>query len=132
MARRGQKRHLKRLPAPRHWPIKRKEGKFTTRVIPGPHPKEHSLTIALILREILGYADTMREVLGSFPDFKYEKSKIERLLVDNYGHIVYMLPKYHCELNPIGHNQSPTQKHTVNIIYKVYAITLYRHWILLL
>jgi small subunit ribosomal protein S4e len=62
MARRGQKRHLKRLPAPRHWPIKRKEAKFTTRVIPGPHPMEHSLTLALILREILGYAENMREV----------------------------------------------------------------------
>jgi len=62
MARRGQKRHLKRLPAPRHWPIKRKEAKFTTRVIPGPHPKEHSLNLALVLREILGYAENMREV----------------------------------------------------------------------
>ncbi|MFW9810889.1 MAG: 30S ribosomal protein S4e [Candidatus Thorarchaeota archaeon] len=62
MARRGQKKHLKRLPAPRHWPIKRKEAKFTTRVIPGPHPKEHSLNLALILREILGYAENMREV----------------------------------------------------------------------
>ena len=62
MARRGQKRHLKRLPAPRHWPIKRKEAKFTTRVIPGPHPKEHSLTLALVLREVLGYAENMREV----------------------------------------------------------------------
>jgi len=62
MARRGQKKHLKRLPAPRHWPIKRKEAKFTTRVIPGPHPKEHSLTLAVLLREILGYAENMREV----------------------------------------------------------------------
>jgi small subunit ribosomal protein S4e len=62
MARRGQKKHLKRLPAPRHWPIKRKEAKFTTRVIPGPHPKEHCLTLAVLLREILGYAENMREV----------------------------------------------------------------------
>jgi small subunit ribosomal protein S4e len=62
MARRGQKKHLKRLPAPRHWPIKRKEAKFTTRVIPGPHPKEHCLTLAVVLREILGYAENMREV----------------------------------------------------------------------
>lgn len=36
-------------------------------------------------------ADKMREVLGAFPDFKYEKSKIERLLIDNYGHIVYIV-----------------------------------------
>jgi small subunit ribosomal protein S4e len=62
MARRGQKKHLKRLPAPRHWPIKRKEDKFTTRVIPGPHPKEHCLTLAVLLREVLGYAENMREV----------------------------------------------------------------------
>jgi small subunit ribosomal protein S4e len=62
MARRGQKKHLKRLPAPRHWPIKRKEAKFTTRVIPGPHPKEECLTLAVLLREVLGYAENMREV----------------------------------------------------------------------
>ncbi|MFW9962935.1 MAG: 30S ribosomal protein S4e [Candidatus Sifarchaeia archaeon] len=62
MARRGQKKHLKRLPAPRHWPIKRKEAKFTTRPIPGPHPKEHSLTLAVLLRDVLGYAENMREV----------------------------------------------------------------------
>jgi small subunit ribosomal protein S4e len=62
MARRGQKKHLKRLPAPRYWPIKRKEAKFTTRPIPGPHPKDHSLTLAIVLREMLGYADNMREV----------------------------------------------------------------------
>ncbi len=62
MARRGQKKHLKRLPAPRHWPIKRKEGKFTTRVIPGPHSKEECVTLAILLREMLGYAETMREV----------------------------------------------------------------------
>ncbi len=62
MTRRGQKKHLKRYPAPRHWPIKRKESKFTTRVIPGPHAKEHSMTLTLILREVLGYANNMREV----------------------------------------------------------------------
>ncbi|UCE11301.1 MAG: 30S ribosomal protein S4e [Candidatus Thorarchaeota archaeon] len=62
MARRGQKKHLKRLPAPRHWPIKRKWGKFATRVIPGPHPKEHSLTLAILLREVLGHAENLREV----------------------------------------------------------------------
>ncbi|MBE0526791.1 MAG: 30S ribosomal protein S4e [Candidatus Thorarchaeota archaeon] len=62
MTRRGQKKHLKRLPAPKYWPIKRKTGKFTTRVIPGPHARDHCLTLALVLREVLGYADNMREV----------------------------------------------------------------------
>ncbi|MHA2186850.1 MAG: 30S ribosomal protein S4e [Candidatus Thorarchaeota archaeon] len=62
MARRGQKRHLKRLPAPKHWPIKRKHGKFTTKPIPGPHPKDECLTLTLLLREVLEYAENMREV----------------------------------------------------------------------
>ena len=68
MARRGQKKHLKRLPAPRHWPIKKKTGKFTTRVIPGPHPKEYCLTLAIILRELLEYANDMREVKAILAD----------------------------------------------------------------
>ena len=46
-------------------------------------------------------ADKMREVLGSHCDFKNEKSRVERYLSEDCGHIVYMLPKYHCELNPI-------------------------------
>ena len=41
-------------------------------------------------------ADKMREVLGNFSDFKNEKSRIERILTEKHGHIVYMLPKYHC------------------------------------
>lgn len=46
-------------------------------------------------------ADQIREVLNSHPDFKNEKSTIERFLVEEKGHIMYMLPKFHCELNPI-------------------------------
>jgi small subunit ribosomal protein S4e len=61
MTRRGQKKHLKRLPAPKYWPIPRKTGKFTTRVIPGPHARDHSLTLALVLRDVLGYAENLRE-----------------------------------------------------------------------
>ena len=46
-------------------------------------------------------ADEIRIALGSHPDFKYEKSGIERFLVEEKKHIMYILPKYHCELNPI-------------------------------
>ena len=46
-------------------------------------------------------ADKMREVLREHPDFKYEKSRIERYLCEDNNYIMYMLPKYHCELNPI-------------------------------
>ncbi len=62
MTRRGQKKHLKRLPAPRHWPIKRKVAKFTTKPTAGPHSKDRCLTLAILLREMLGHAENMREV----------------------------------------------------------------------
>ncbi|MHA1485306.1 MAG: 30S ribosomal protein S4e [Candidatus Thorarchaeota archaeon] len=62
MTRRGQKKHMKRLPAPRHWPIKRKVAKFTTKPTAGPHSKERCLTLAILLREMLGHAENMREV----------------------------------------------------------------------
>jgi small subunit ribosomal protein S4e len=62
MTRRGQKKHLKRLPAPKHWPIMRKHGKFATKPLPGPHAREECLTLAIVLREILGHAENMREV----------------------------------------------------------------------
>ena len=30
----------------------------------------------------------------------YEKSSIERYLMEEMGHTVYKVPKFHCELNP--------------------------------
>jgi small subunit ribosomal protein S4e len=62
MARRGIKKHLKRLPAPKHWPIKRKAAKFTTKPRPGPHAKDDCFTLAVLLREVLGHAEIIREV----------------------------------------------------------------------
>ena len=57
-------------------------------------------------------ADMMREVLKSHPDFKYEKSKIERYLCDECKHIVIMLPKFHCELNPIDRVWAQAKRYT--------------------
>jgi small subunit ribosomal protein S4e len=105
MARRGQKKHLKRLPAPRHWPIKRKAGKFTTRVIPGPHPKEYSLTLAIILRELLEHANDMREVkvilsAGQImvdgrtrKDPRYPVGMMDVLEITSSGELFRLIPK---------------------------------------
>ena len=46
--------------------------------------------------------DQMREILGNHPDFKNEKS----------WHIVYFLPKYHCELNPIERVWTRSKRYT--------------------
>ena len=56
-------------------------------------------------------ADEMRRTLASHPDFKNEKSSIERYLVEERGHISYMLPKYHCELNPIERVWAQAKRH---------------------
>ena len=51
---------MKRLASPRWWPIKRKESKFiiSTR---GAHPKEFSLPLVVLIRDVLKLAETNRE-----------------------------------------------------------------------
>ena len=41
------------------------------------------------------------KILGSHRNFQNKKSRIEQLLVEDKGHIEYMLPKFNCEVNPI-------------------------------
>ena len=118
MARRGQKKHLKRLPAPRHWPIKRKETKFTTRVIPGPHPKEHSLTLAVLLREVLGYAENMREVKAILSsgqikidgvirkEVRFPVGLMDVIEIATSGEIFRLLPKLRGGLRLVRINES--------------------------
>lgn len=55
------KKHLKRLPAPRAWKLARKEFVWTYKPRPGPHAALHALPIVMVLREMLGLADTARE-----------------------------------------------------------------------
>jgi Ribosomal protein S4E len=54
--------HIKRLASPYFWPILKKENKWAVKPIPGPHPKEYSIPLAYILRDLFGYASNMKEV----------------------------------------------------------------------
>ena len=56
------KRHLKRLVAPRSWKIKRKGITFVTRPKPGMHSKKNSTSINIVLRDMLGYTKTTRDI----------------------------------------------------------------------
>jgi len=56
------KRHLKRLVAPKSWKIKRKGITFVTRPNPGMHSKKNSTSINVVLRDMLNYAKTTRDV----------------------------------------------------------------------
>lgn len=61
MGRKGESGHLKRKPAPKLWPIHRKEAVWTVMPKPGPHSVSRSLPLILIVRDILGFAKTAKE-----------------------------------------------------------------------
>ena len=54
--------HIKRLAAPKSWPIARKTSKYVTKPNPGTHPLEECIPLNILLRDILGLAKTTREV----------------------------------------------------------------------
>lgn len=56
------KQHLKRLNAPKSWPISRKGTKWVTRQNPGTHNLESSIPINIMLKDMLKYAKTTRDV----------------------------------------------------------------------
>jgi small subunit ribosomal protein S4e len=49
---------IKRLAAPRHWPIERKTSKF---VVTSRGPHSFGIPLLVIIRDVLGYADTGKE-----------------------------------------------------------------------
>jgi small subunit ribosomal protein S4e len=61
LGRKGEGGHLKRKPAPKLWPIHRKEAVWTVMPKPGPHALSRSIPIALIVRDMLGFAKTAKE-----------------------------------------------------------------------
>ena len=61
MGKKGKVGRLKRKPAPRFWPIHRKEAVWVVRPSSGPHSLEKCLPLSLVLRDILGVAETRKE-----------------------------------------------------------------------
>jgi len=61
MAKMGSRKHLKRFKAPRNWPISPKENVWTVKPAAGPHAIEDSLSLLVVIRDILGLADNSRE-----------------------------------------------------------------------
>lgn len=52
---------MKRLTAPRSWPVPRKLSYWITKPSPGPHPIERSMPVLTVVRDMLKLCDTGRE-----------------------------------------------------------------------
>jgi ribosomal protein S4E len=61
LGKKGGSTGLKRKPAPRFWPIHRKEFTWVVKPSPGPHSLQNCLPLAIVLRDILGFAQTRKE-----------------------------------------------------------------------
>jgi small subunit ribosomal protein S4e len=61
MGKKGKTARLKRKPAPAFWPIHRKELPWVAKPSPGSHSLDKCLPITLVLRDILGVAQTRKE-----------------------------------------------------------------------
>lgn len=61
MGKKGGSSGLKRKPAPRFWPIHRKDATWIVKPSSGPHSLENCLPLAIALRDILGFAKTRKE-----------------------------------------------------------------------
>ncbi len=61
MGKKGEKKQLKRKPAPKFWPIHRKEFVWTFKPKSGAHSASSCVPLALVIRDVLGFAKTRRE-----------------------------------------------------------------------
>lgn len=52
--------HQKRLPAPNHYPVERKQNTYVS-TIKGSRSSENAVPAVLVLRDVLGYAETEKE-----------------------------------------------------------------------
>jgi small subunit ribosomal protein S4e len=52
------KRHLKRYAMPGYWPLPRKARTFVIRPRPGPHKLDRSIPLQVVLRDVLGHAES--------------------------------------------------------------------------
>jgi small subunit ribosomal protein S4e len=57
----GSRKHLKRFKALKRWSISPKENVWTVKPAAGPHSIEDSLSLLVLIRDVLGLADSSRE-----------------------------------------------------------------------
>ena len=107
------KNHIKRLAAPKTWPINRKKHIWVTRQSSGTHRIDQSLPMSLVLKEFLSYAKTTKEtkqILSSGKimvdgvvrkEHKFPVGLLDVLNVDGESYRVIMNTKGKLVLHPV-------------------------------
>jgi small subunit ribosomal protein S4e len=112
-------RHLKRYSAPKHWGLKTKAATFAARPSPGPHPGDQGVPLLGIVRDLLGYAQDMREAKRILQqgdvsvdhvtrkDYKYAAGLMDVVSIEKTGEHFRMLPdKTGLRIQPISDSES--------------------------
>lgn len=80
--------HMKRYTMPKFWPLGKKVNKFVITPSAGPHPKQSCISLRVVLRDILGYAENAREASKII---KGGEVLIDKKLVKNDNHPVGLM-----------------------------------------
>jgi small subunit ribosomal protein S4e len=79
VGKKGKTGRLKRNPAPRFWPLHRKEFLWVVKPSPGPHSLANCLPLSIVLRDILEVAKTRKEAKKIISEGKvYVDGKVRR------------------------------------------------------
>ncbi len=120
MARKSGPRQLKREPAPGFWPIHRKDATWAPSTRPGPHPRERSIPLVLVIREILGHAKIAKEAIRIInsgkvkvdgvarKDHRFPVGLMDVVQIESAGQIFRVLPKPNrgLSLSPIAQKEA--------------------------
>lgn len=108
----GSRKHLKRLAAPGHWQIRRKEHPFTIRPSPGGHPLEESIPLAIVVRDMLKLTTTSRETRRVIARGAV---KVDGLVRKNYKHPVGLMDVVEIPEIKTWYRMVPSSQHLLTI-----------------
>ncbi len=108
----GSRKNLKRLAAPGHWQIRRKEHPFTIRTSPGSHSLEGSIPLAIIVRDMLKLTTSHKETRQVIARGAV---KVDGLVRKNYKHPVGLMDVVEIPEIKVRYRMVPSSQHLLAI-----------------
>ncbi|MFX1474055.1 MAG: 30S ribosomal protein S4e [Promethearchaeota archaeon] len=108
----GSRKHLKRLAAPGHWQIRRKEHPFTIRTSPGSHSLTESIPLAVVVRDMLNLTTTFKETRRVIARGAV---KVDGIVRKNYKHPVGLMDVVEIPEIKVRYRMVPSSQHLLSI-----------------